>query len=91
VGPAGFRQYVEWAFADEESAVTWFGEPVVAGERAAVEWWAVSTAGGRDETLAGASLIRFDPDGLVAEQYDYWHAEPGRREPREDLGRWTPG
>jgi hypothetical protein len=32
------------------------------------------------ETLAGVSLIRFDENGLVAEQRDYWHIEPGRSE-----------
>ena len=32
------REYVEWAFAEEEWAEPWFGEPLVDGDRAAVEW-----------------------------------------------------
>src|SRR5215831_2045772 len=36
--PTTPREYVEWALAEEESAETWFGEPVVDGDRAAVEW-----------------------------------------------------
>jgi hypothetical protein len=69
-----------------------FGEPVVAGERAAVEWWTVSRSSeGRESTLAGVSLLRFSADGLVAEQYDYWHVEPRRRRPHEYFGRWPQG
>jgi hypothetical protein len=30
-------------------------------------------ADGGTERLAGVSLIRFDPDGLVVEQRDYWN------------------
>jgi hypothetical protein len=83
------REYVEWAFADEARAETWFGEPVVAGDRAAGEWWAVSEEkeSGRIVTLAGASLIRFGADGLVREQDDYWNEEEGRREPPGGFGR----
>ncbi len=33
-----------------------FGEPVVAGDRAAVEYWAVLSADGDEETLAGIAL-----------------------------------
>jgi hypothetical protein len=58
----------------------WFGEPTVAGDRATVEWWAVSTSGGEEETLAGVSLLRFGEDGLVVDQRDYWHSKPGRHE-----------
>jgi ketosteroid isomerase-like protein len=86
-GPAGVRAYVEWAFSDEERADVWFGEPIVAGDRAAVTWWAVSETGSGAETLAGVSVIRFDADGLVAEQDDYWNMEPGRHEPHEELDR----
>jgi SnoaL-like domain len=89
VGPEGVREYVEWAFADEADADVRFGEPVVAGERAAVEWWAMSRSiGGENSTLAGVSLLRFDSAGRVSDQYDYWHEEPGRREPHEHFGRW---
>jgi hypothetical protein len=91
-GPHGVRTYVVWAFADEASADVRFGEPVVAGDRAAVEWWTVSRSReGEESTLAGVSLLRFGADGLVAEQYDYWHVEPGRRAPHEHFGRWPQG
>jgi hypothetical protein len=82
----GPREYVEWAFADQKEAECRFGEPVVSGDRAAVDWWAVIVApDDAVESLAGTSLIRFDADGLVIEQRDAWASEPGRR----DLPDWA--
>jgi ketosteroid isomerase-like protein len=79
--PEVAREYVVWAFAEQTSAECRFGEPVVDGERAAVDWWAVLTGlDGGEETIAGTSLLRFDADGLVVEQRDVWALEPGRRE-----------
>jgi ketosteroid isomerase-like protein len=74
------QAYAEWAFAEEESAEPHFGEPLVSGDRATVEWWAVSTSKAKEETLAGVSLLRFDGDGLVVDQRDYWDVAKGRRE-----------
>ena len=76
------REYVEWALAEEDSAEPWFGEPVVDGDRAAVEWWAFVREDGRDVTLAGTSLLRFDEDGRCIEQRDAWAAADGRVERR---------
>ena len=57
----------------EESAECRFGEPVVDGDRAAVEWSAEAMLkDGGTEKLAGVSLLRFDTDGLVVEQRDFW-------------------
>ena len=75
------RDYVTWAFSDQAEAECRFGEPVVSGDRAAVDWWAVMTTDdGSVESIAGTSLLRFDDDGLVTEQRDVWAIEPGRRE-----------
>jgi ketosteroid isomerase-like protein len=76
------RAYAEWTFSEQDEAECWFGEPVVAGDRAFVEYWAVVRFRGEDETIAGIAVLRFGPDGLVREQHDYWNAEPGRVEPR---------
>jgi hypothetical protein len=73
--------YARRAFADEELVECRFGEPVVDGDRAAVEYWAILSADGNEETLAGIALLRFGPDGKVVEQRDYWSMEPGRRPP----------
>ena len=81
------RAYAEWAFSEQDEAECWFGEPIVEGDRAVVEYWAVVRFEGRDQTIAGIALLRFRPDGYVAEQHDYWNAHDGRVEPRRDFGR----
>ena len=82
----GWREYADWAFADQADAECRFGEPVVDGDRAAVDWWGVITSkDGSVETVAGTSLLRFAPGGRVVEQRDAWASEPGRR----DLPDWA--
>jgi uncharacterized protein (TIGR02246 family) len=78
-GPAGVREYMEWAFAEQADVEFAFAEPVVAGDRAAVEWWAAITApDGGVETIQGASLLCFAPDGRVLEDQAYWGSVAGR-------------
>ena len=80
-------EYVVWAFAEQAAAECRFGEPLVDGDCAAVDWWAAVTgADGAVESLAGTSLLRFDAEGLVVEQRDAWGHEPSRR----DLPDWPP-
>jgi hypothetical protein len=75
------RAYVERVLAEEEAEPEiWFGEPIVSGDRAAVEYWAILRVEGKEQTLAGTTLLRFDADGLVVEHRDYWAIEEGRRE-----------
>jgi uncharacterized protein (TIGR02246 family) len=76
-----WREYAEWAFADQAEAECRFGEPVVQGNRAAVDWWGVITStDGSVESVAGTSLLRFGPDGRVVEQRDAWAGKPVRHE-----------
>ena len=86
-GRSGAADYVREAFAEEEWAEFWFAEPMVAGEQAAVQYWAVlGTTDGKTSTLAGVSLLRFGADGLVAEHRDYWAMEEGDGPPPEGWG-----
>jgi hypothetical protein len=65
--------YIVPTLAEEESAVCEFGEPIVDGNRVAVEWSAeTKLRDGGAEKLAGVSLLRFDEEGLVTEQRDFW-------------------
>lgn len=73
LGLAGVRGYLDRNFAVEQDIECWFGEPVVAGDRAAVEWWGSWVEGGTPLTLAGATVLRFDADGLVIDHRDYWN------------------
>ncbi len=76
------RDFVVRAFSEEELAEPWFGDPIVAEDRAAVEWRAYVRENGRDVTLAGTSLLRFREDGQCVEQRDAWAVEDGRIERR---------
>jgi ketosteroid isomerase-like protein len=85
--PQDPHAYAEWAFSEQDEAECRFAEPIVVGDRAIVEYWAVLRFQGEDETIAGVAVIRFRPDGLVAEQHDYWNTQAGRIEPPEGWGR----
>jgi hypothetical protein len=75
------RECVRWAFDEQARVECRFGEPIVAGDRAAVDWWAVmTTTDGSVASIAGTSLLRFDDNGRVVEQRDVWSTEDGRRE-----------
>jgi ketosteroid isomerase-like protein len=88
LGADGAAAYASWAFESEETpAECRFGEPVVDGDRATCEYWAVVRADGLEQTIAGVSVIRFDDEGLVAFQRDYWAIEGGRRDPPDGWGR----
>ncbi len=80
-GAAGVRRYLETTFAEEEAIECWFGEPIVAGERAAVEWWATWNEDGAPLTLAGTTVLRFDASGRVVDHRDYWNQVDQREEP----------
>jgi nuclear transport factor 2 (NTF2) superfamily protein len=80
-GVGGAREYLVETFTAERSVVCQFGEPVVHGSRAAVEWWASWVEDGRPLTLAGATILRFDDDGLVTDHRDYWNQQEDRVEP----------
>jgi hypothetical protein len=86
IGPAGVRAYVSEAFDEESDVRAWFGSPVVAGDQAAVAWWATLIENADEITLAGTSLLRFDDDGLVVSQWDAWNQADGRREPPAGWG-----
>jgi hypothetical protein len=83
---AGVRAYVSRAFGEDRDVRARFGTPIVDGDRAAVEWWAALVDEGREVTLAGTSVLRFDADGLVLEQRDTWNARDGRFEPPAGWG-----
>jgi hypothetical protein len=65
--------YLTRVFAEEESAQCRFGAPIVDGDQAAVPWEArTRLTDGGTEDLAGVSLLRFNADGLVVEERDFW-------------------
>ncbi len=85
-GIAGVREYVVGALAAEADPTVWMAEPIVDGDRASISWWASLREDGADATLAGTSVLRFDANGQVVEQWDSWHQRPERGEPQA----WSP-
>jgi len=75
------RAYVERVLGEEEDPRVWMSAPIVEGDRASVSWWASLRENAADTTLAGTSILRFDTDGLVIEQWDAWNQVGERREP----------
>ncbi|MGH2763358.1 MAG: nuclear transport factor 2 family protein [Thermoleophilaceae bacterium] len=86
-GRAGIRDYWTSATSTQEGLDLRFGEPVVAGNRVAVEWWAAMRDSGEEVTLPGCLLLRFRTDGRCEELREYWHLENGRIQPPEGWGR----
>jgi hypothetical protein len=79
--PDRASDYLRRVFAEESDITCRFGEPVVSADRAAVEWWASWIEEGRPITLAGVTMLRFDDEGKVVDQRDYWNQESGRIDP----------
>jgi ketosteroid isomerase-like protein len=87
VGREAIRAYWRGATFTQEQLDLRFGEPIVAGSRAAVEWWATMREDGEDVTLPGILVLRFAADGRCEELREAWHYEPGRRDPPGGWGR----
>ena len=85
-GIEGVREYVTRVLGEEEDPLVWMARPIVDGDRAAVSWWASLREEGAGTTLAGTSILRFDDDGLVVEQWDAWNVLGDRRDPPD----WAP-
>ena len=84
----GAREYMRRIVQEAEAPEVWFGEPVEAGDRAAIEYRALLVdPDGTESTIAGCHVVRFGEDGLVAEARDHWHLEPGHRRPPSEWGR----
>ena len=77
----GAAAYVNRIFPGESAVECCFGEPIVMGMRAAVEWWASLVEEAREVTLSGTTILTFDSDGLVVDHVDYWVQSDGRVAP----------
>lgn len=81
LGLSGVRRYLTENFAIERDIECRFGDPIVSGDRAAVEWWASWLERGEPLTVAGVTVLRFDGDGKVVDHRDYWNHVDGREPP----------
>jgi hypothetical protein len=81
LGLSGVRSYLTRTFATENDITCRFGEPITAGDRAAIEWWASWVEDGQPVTMAGVTVLRFDADGRVVDHRDYWNQSDKHRAP----------
>jgi SnoaL-like protein len=80
LGLAGVRRYLNEQLPAGENLACRVGQPIVSGDRAAVEWWASWTEQGQELWFGGVTVLRFDGLGQVVEHRDYLnHIE--RRQP----------
>jgi uncharacterized protein (TIGR02246 family) len=75
-GRAAIAAYWAAEIARQREVRVTFGVPVIAGDRAAAEWWA-TFADPDPVTYAGCLMLRFAPDGTCAELREYWNPLPG--------------
>jgi ketosteroid isomerase-like protein len=87
VGRARVIDYWSSVTATQSGVRVRFGEPIVSGSRATVEWWTNLAADGAQVTLFGSLLLRFAPDGRCEELREYWNLEEGDHEPPDGWGR----
>jgi SnoaL-like domain len=79
--------YLERVLPEGTDVECWFGDPIVSGDRAAVEWWGSWVEEGRELTLAGTTVLRFDAEGQVIDHRDYWNQVARREAPYAGWGR----
>ena len=84
-GEQAIHAYWTRATATQRQLDLRFGRPIVAGRRAAVEWWAVmrDAEWGPERaddavTLPGCLVLLFAPDGRCAALREYWNADFGQ-------------
>ncbi|GIH91681.1 nuclear transport factor 2 family protein [Planobispora siamensis] len=79
-GRAGLRKYLQEAFASEvEPTQARFAIPLVRGDRAAAEYWALCRYASGPLTISGCTMLRFNAEGLVIESRDYSYVKPGHQ------------
>jgi hypothetical protein len=84
LGRTGVRRYLSEQVPAGEDLECRVGQPIVSGDRAAVEWWASWSEQGQDLWSAGVTMLRFDGQGQVVGHRDYYHPVVSRRPPDED-------
>ena len=95
LGPAhaghdGIATYWGEVTADQRDPRVRFGDPIVDGDRVAVEWWTTMLAGGDPVTLAGCLLLAFATDGRCRALRECWNLAERLVDPPDDWGRLDP-
>jgi hypothetical protein len=86
VGREAIRGYWATVTATQSDVELRYGAPVVAGRKAAVEWWTNLRDAGADVTLAGEFMLTFARGGLCSSLREYWFFAEGRLSPPPGWG-----
>lgn len=86
-GSAAIRAYWIRSTGAQRQIRVVAGEPVIEGNRAAVEWWASWTEEGRPVTLPGCMVVRLTLEGRCEELREYWQFEQAERPVPDGWGR----
>jgi len=86
VGRGAIRDYWARVTASQTSVELRYGQPVVNGNRLAVEWWANLQTSDGPLTLAGEFLLLFAENGDCCELREYWALTQERVEPPPGWG-----
>lgn len=86
VGREAIEGYWQKATATQANVRVRMGEPLLDGDRAVVEWWAVMTEAGVDTTDAGALVLEFSGE-YCRRLREYWNVAEGFVEPPEGWGQ----
>lgn len=82
-GPDAIEAYWAEALDGQEDIAFASGPPIVAGDRAAVEWWVSFARDDESVTLAATLMLRFDAAGTYTELREYWLRADARVAPPE--------
>jgi uncharacterized protein (TIGR02246 family) len=86
-GHDGIAAYWAQATADQQDVRVRLGDPVVDGDRVAVEWWTTIRSGGSPITLVGCLLLTFAVDGRCRALRECWNLAEELLDPPADWGR----
>jgi hypothetical protein len=85
-GHGGIVEYWDGVTSGQSNVTVRMGDPVVAGSRANVEFWATMDAEGSPITLAGCLLLDFDDSGRCNALREYWQVAEGTHQPPDGWG-----
>lgn len=86
LGRIEITDYWASATSNQSGIEVTFGNPLVDGDRVAVEWWSVMHESGRPTTDAGGLFLTFE-NGRCSELREYWNLTEGAVTVPEGWGR----
>lgn len=85
-GREGVIDYWTGVTSAQSNVTVIMGEPVVAGNRADVEFWTTMGVEGAPITLAGCLLLDFDDNAKCTALREYWQVGEGIQQPPTGWG-----